>query len=300
MSNELPKILIIGNATHGKDTVGELMEGYGFKYMASSSFATDRIMMPYFESIGKPYSSSEEAYADRVNHRSVWYDQIEAYNSPTWNRVTCEMFEDGVNVYVGMRSEKEFCASRELYEHVIWVDASKRLPPEDISSNTMSPDMADYIIDNNGTLEELKHNVGVLTNLLILNKRLGELHDTYYTVAGEKEARVLDVLIGQMLIGENSEFNLDYRTLRNGKMPCPRFTSSTDTILTWLIPENSSLEIKCLPDGSGEATVDNKVKHIKGCFTGKTPALAAVQSIISYYLASYHVNFCLGSRGETK
>lgn len=289
MTSKLPKILIISDAGTGKDTVGEMMSEYGFKYLASSSFATDRIMMPYFSSIGKPYETSEECFNDRKNNRAIWYQQIEDYNAPTWNRISREMFDDGFNVYVGMRSEKEFAASKDLYDYVIWIDASKRIPPEDRSSNTMSPNMADYIIDNNGTLEELKHHVGVITNLLILNKRLKEMHETCYTNAGEQDVRLVDVLIGQMLVGENTEFNLDCRILRNGKAPCPRFTSSTDAIFTWLIPEDCSLDIKRLSDGSGQATV--KSSHITACLNGRTPALAAVHVIISYYLSKYNVNY---------
>jgi len=276
----LPKILVIGDAGWGKDTVGELMEGYGFKFLASSTFATDRIMMPYFESLGKPYPTSEECFDDRVNNRALWYDQIEAYNAPTWNRVTREMFEAGYNVYVGMRSEKEFPASKDLYDHIIWVDASKRLPSEDVSSNTMTPDMADYILDNNGTLEELKYHVGALTNLLILHKQLQGTPD-----------RNTDVLIGRMFVGENSDFNLDHRTLRNRKMPCPEFTRSTDAIFKWLIPDNCSLSMRQLVSGGGIASITNHIETTNTKSVCKTPALAGLNVIVSYYLSEYHSNF---------
>lgn len=155
-----PKILVIGGATWGKDSVGKILEDlYGLRFLASSSFATDRIMVPYFESIGKAYPSAEACFDDRVNNRATWYQQIEAYNEPTWNRVTREMFADGYSVYVGMRSPREFEASRHLFDYVFWVDASKRIPPEDVSSNGMTPDMADYIIDNNGPESRLIPNV---------------------------------------------------------------------------------------------------------------------------------------------
>jgi len=154
-----PKLLIIGVATCGKDTVGELLETYGFKCCSSSAYATTKIMMPYFESIGKPYTSAEDCHNDRMNHRSVWYQQIEAYNSPTWNRVTRELFDDGFSVYLGMRSETELEASKDLYDLIVWIDASKRVGIEDTSSCTVTRAHADYILDNNGSLIDLQFNV---------------------------------------------------------------------------------------------------------------------------------------------
>lgn len=158
-NNRLPRLLIIANMRHGKDTVADILKTYGFNCLASSTFATEKIMIPYFESQGNHYNSPEECFEDRVNHRACWYDEIEKYNEPTWDRITREMIRDGYNVYVGMRSQKEFTSSRKHYNFVIWVDASKRLPPEDKSSNTMDITNADIVIDNNGTLDDLQWNV---------------------------------------------------------------------------------------------------------------------------------------------
>lgn len=155
----LPKLLIIGHATHGKDTCAEFLEAYGFRCMASSTFATRQVMLPYFAHIGVVYPNEEACYRDRVHHRSTWFQQIEAYNSPYWDRMTREMFDQGYDVYIGMRSRKEFEKSRPLFDKVFWVDASKRLPMEPTTSNELTPQDADAIIDNNGTLDQLKRNV---------------------------------------------------------------------------------------------------------------------------------------------
>ena len=63
---------------------------------------------------------------------------------------------------------REFHAIRNagLCDFVIWVDRSDHLPAEDKSSNTLEPWMADYIIDNNDTLEQLYINVDQLYNYL--------------------------------------------------------------------------------------------------------------------------------------
>ena len=150
----LPKILVMGWKRSGKDTLGEILNAHGHRCMSSSAYATDRIMMPYFRSIGTPYISAQACFDDRENHRPIWYQKIEEYNEPTWNRVTREIFAEGYNVYLGMRSPKEMMKSRHLYTLRAWVDASKRLPPEDISSCGVTANDAEYIIDNNGTLAE--------------------------------------------------------------------------------------------------------------------------------------------------
>lgn len=153
-----PKLLIIGPARHGKDSVGAMLNGYGFKCLASSEFASARIMLPYFLKQGKTYSSATECFEDRVNgdNRAIWFQQIEAYNAPTWDRVAREMLADGFDTYLGMRSRKEFEASKHLFDKVIWVDASKRLPPEASSSNELTADDADIVLDNNSTLLHLR------------------------------------------------------------------------------------------------------------------------------------------------
>ena len=61
------------------------------------------------------------------------------------------------DVYCGNRSREEVQAAREagLFDYAIWVDASQRLPLEDASSISVTEADADFIIDNNGTEEEL-------------------------------------------------------------------------------------------------------------------------------------------------
>lgn len=162
IDRRLPKLLVIGYAGHGKDTVGELLRHYGFNPKGSSEFAAERIMMPYFESIGTKYPSVEECFADRVNHRPIWFRQIEDFNEGSnWSGLTQELLLAGHDTYLGMRSRQEFEASRAFFDWVVWVDASKRLPPEDASSNALKPSDADWIIDNNqtqnGLLLQVKH-----------------------------------------------------------------------------------------------------------------------------------------------
>jgi hypothetical protein len=46
-----------------------------------------------------------------------------------------------------------------VFHYAIWVDRSDHLPPEPKSSMSLEQWMADYTLDNNGTLAELEFNV---------------------------------------------------------------------------------------------------------------------------------------------
>jgi hypothetical protein len=46
-----------------------------------------------------------------------------------------------------------------VFDYAIWVDRSDHLPPESKDSMSLEQWMADFTIDNNGTLEELEFNL---------------------------------------------------------------------------------------------------------------------------------------------
>lgn len=152
------KLMILGYARHGKDTAADILKShFDYKFESSSRFAARRIMMPYFESKGITYSDIEECYEDRVNHRKEWFDQIVAYNTPDLFRLAKEIYSVS-DIYVGIRNRHEFEAAKDagLFDFSIWVDRSKHFPPEEKFSNTITPDMADFFVDNNGTVEQLE------------------------------------------------------------------------------------------------------------------------------------------------
>ncbi len=165
--SHMPKIILIGYARHGKDTVAELMgRKYGFRWIASSDFAAREIMMPFFNDMGESwrYETAEECHADRVNHRAMWYEQIKAWNYPDLTRMTRAIYGQGYDMSVGMRNNRELwaCKNAGVGNFVLWVDASERHPPEDKSSCTVEPWMADFIIDNNGSLEDMERSVDIV------------------------------------------------------------------------------------------------------------------------------------------
>lgn len=156
------KILIVGHARHGKDTVAEILTERikAWSFTTSSQFACKNAVFPVL-SLKYGYTTEEECFNDRMNHRKEWYDLICEYNNPKNSRLAEELLKVH-NIYVGMRSKEEYLASAHLFDMVIWVDASERLPLESSDSFTLS--IADLpsdttIIKNNKTLRELEATV---------------------------------------------------------------------------------------------------------------------------------------------
>lgn len=151
------KILILGNARHGKDTLAELLyEYYGVTYKSSSEMANELFI---FERLKEEcgYQTIEQCFEDRVNHRKKWYELIREYNNDDRARLAKDIVSK-YDCYVGMRDLQEFKGSKSLFDLIIWVDACKRLPVENRSFN-IDIDETDFIIQNNQDLESFKKKV---------------------------------------------------------------------------------------------------------------------------------------------
>lgn len=149
-----PKLLIIGHARHGKDSLAEkIRDKMGLAFTSSSVFVGEECIWPTWGH--ERYDNFDQMFADRVNYRKTWADLISAYNTPDKTRTAKTMLDRGYDMYVGMRKQDEFhaCQAIKLFDHIIWVDALKRLPPEPKDSNEMVPSMADLYFDNNGSVE---------------------------------------------------------------------------------------------------------------------------------------------------
>ena len=167
-SNKLPKLLIIGNMRHGKDTMAEILQSeFGMKFKSSSEAAAEIFIYDELkEKYG--YETPFECFEDRVNHRSEWYNLICGYNLEDKAKLAKGILEHA-DCYVGMRDSGEIkeCIKQKLFDLIIWVDASERLPLEDTSSFNITKSDADVIIENNDTFEEFKEKVIRLGNALI-------------------------------------------------------------------------------------------------------------------------------------
>ena len=161
------KLLVIGHGRHGKDTVCEILrDKYGYSFESSSQFCSKLFIYNNLKD-KYGYANEEECYADRHNHRAEWYNAICDYNVPDPARLGREMF-NAYDIYCGLRNKKEYHAMRntEVFDYAIWVDRSDYLPLESKDSMSLEQWMADYTIDNNGTLEDLQFNVDQLMTFL--------------------------------------------------------------------------------------------------------------------------------------
>lgn len=162
-----PKLLIIGHGRHGKDTAAKLIEQLmGLSFESSSEFVGKRAVWPFW---GKErYDCFEQCFNDRTNNRKLWGDLIAAYCTPNKSRTAEELFAAGNDMYVGLRRIPEYdaCMDKDLFDLVIWVDAILRHPPENKDSNEMTKEHAHYIINNNGTEDDLANQVCKLQDYL--------------------------------------------------------------------------------------------------------------------------------------
>ena len=157
---KLPKLLLIGSARWGKDSMAEILqEHFDLKFKSSSQAAADIFIYDALkEKYG--YTTPEDCFEDRVNRRSEWYQLICEYNVEDKARLAKDILKH-TDAYVGMRDSREIkeCLKQGIFDLVIWVDASDRLPPEDKSSFNIDKSDADIIIENNGTYDEFKDKV---------------------------------------------------------------------------------------------------------------------------------------------
>ncbi len=163
----IPKLLVIGHGRHGKDTVCEILrDEYGYTFESSSKFCSKLFI--YNDLKDKyGYANEEECYADRHSHRAEWYNAICDYNVPDAATLGREMF-DAYDIYCGLRNKREFFAMQNtgVFDYCIWVDRSNYLMPESKDSMSLEQWMADFTIDNNGTLDDLWFNIRQLMSYI--------------------------------------------------------------------------------------------------------------------------------------
>lgn len=153
-----PKLLIIGYGRHGKDSFAEILrDECGFKFMSSSEFVGREILWDNWGCA--VYNSFEEMFEDRANNRVLWMQLISAYNTPDKTKTASTMlFRDGMDMYVGMRRLDELNACRKagIFDFIVWVQRPNLDPEIGSMDITLENSNPDFIIHNDGSLEDLK------------------------------------------------------------------------------------------------------------------------------------------------
>ena len=155
-----PKLCILGSARWGKDSLAEILnEEFGYTFESSSQSAANIFLYDLLKD-KYGYTTPEECFEDRVNHRQEWYEAICEYNEEDKARLAKGILERS-DCYVGMRDRNEIeeCMKQGIFDLIVWVDASDRLPMEDASSFNIDKTCADIIVENNGTYEQFREKV---------------------------------------------------------------------------------------------------------------------------------------------
>jgi dephospho-CoA kinase len=163
-----PKLVVTGYARHGKDTVCQLLkEEHGFTFESSSQAAGFKAVYPTLR-LKYKYKTFEDCYNDRVNHRQEWFELIKAYNTPDLAKLGREILHS-YDIYCGLRNmaELETMIVEGLVDCIVWVDAGLRKKPEPSTSITITRNDCDFVVDNNGTLDDLRVEVQRLVEKLI-------------------------------------------------------------------------------------------------------------------------------------
>lgn len=151
----LPRLLIIGETGHGKDEACKILaDHFGYRFESASMIACEAFV---FELLKEKhgYSSIKECHKDRRNHIKEWVDIIAEYNET--GHELAELVYSKSDIYNGVRKRDEFEAivANCNVDCIIYVDASKRVPEQDESYVEVDKEDAHFVIDNNGSIEEL-------------------------------------------------------------------------------------------------------------------------------------------------
>ena len=162
------KLLLIGYARSGKDTAAEYLRDNFNLTFKSSSLAACQVFL--FDKLKDKYgyTTPEDCFNDRHNHRQEWFDEIKAYNKEDGAKLAKAILETS-DCYVGMRNIDEFlvCKEQSLFDLIVWIDAEERVGVEHGSCN-ITKNEAHFVIENNGTEEEFKEKLFKLGKLLEL------------------------------------------------------------------------------------------------------------------------------------
>ena len=153
---------------HGKTTMANMLfNEYSLTFQDSSEAAAEIFI--YDELKDKyDYKNFEECLHDRKQHRNEWFNLICDYNSEDKSRLGKEILKN-VNMYVGMRSNEELqkCIEENLFDLIIGIYRTIYPLEPKTSFDINIWETCDFIIPNDGTLNDLKNRILKLEKLFI-------------------------------------------------------------------------------------------------------------------------------------
>ena len=173
------KILIVGHARHGKDTVAEMIaDQLGIEFQCTSRQIAGHVRhcmagnMPQYV-----YASDQECWEDRDNHRAYWHDCIAAYCKENKTAFADLIYAKGL-IYCGVRAQAEYDAIVEKYDPVVYWVSNMRKPPESEESMQIKYDPETMIeIPNNFSLEALRQAVAAKLGMHFYSKWVRRMWD---------------------------------------------------------------------------------------------------------------------------
>ena len=152
-----PKILIIGHARHGKDTAAEyIRDTYNIAFESTSMYMCRYFVYPYMTD---QYNSYIECFNDRMNQRKYWFIILRDWTIGDPSKLV-RYFLRGYDIYVGLRRQivLDDCIKKDLFDVILWIDASGRLHLEpQFSIEFDSENM--FWIDNNMSIPAFYSNI---------------------------------------------------------------------------------------------------------------------------------------------
>ena len=152
------KILILGHARHGKDTVARMLaDELCWDYLPTSVYILDSLVYGKVQK-AKGYDSVAEAYKNRDEDRVLWKLIIDTYTKGEPTKLIKDVLKRS-DVYIGLRNSIQLkeAIKENLFDIIIGV-FSPKLPLEETNEIDVF-DHSDFIIYNNGTYEELSQKV---------------------------------------------------------------------------------------------------------------------------------------------
>ena len=148
-----PSFLLLGHSGHGASRAAYILrDRLGLPLVDASEMAARVAVWPELR-FKYRYLNPAACFDDRANHRQEWKDAIAKYNKKDPARLVKAVLKSS-HFYAGLRAMREYRAAYHLFDHVLWLDASKRAPLEPTMEIEYDPECMVFV-DNNGPKERL-------------------------------------------------------------------------------------------------------------------------------------------------